>query len=44
VYDLSRDSNDQIIVGMTLSVDNPETLGASSIEVSGAILKELTKK
>ncbi len=44
VYDLSRNSKDQIIVGMTLSVDNPETLGASSREVSGIILKELLKK
>ncbi len=44
VYDLSRKSKDQIIQGMTLSIDNPETLGSSATAVSSIILKELLKK
>ncbi|MDA8595459.1 hypothetical protein N9L20_03165 [Flavobacteriaceae bacterium] len=44
VYDLSRDIDNQMVGAITLSVDNPTTLGASSKEVSQRLTRELTKK
>ena len=44
VYDLRQEKKNQMISVITMSIDNPKTLGSSSQEVSKVLVKELTKK
>ncbi len=43
VYDLTQPENDQLLSVITTEIDNPETLGTTSLDFSKKIVKNLVK-